>query len=98
MGPPQYNQFQYLSKFRQRRGFRGRPAWFVQMRWLFDALFVRSTPTLYSIDNITIGKHSVISQEVYLCTGMHNYKNIAFPLATSPIVIEPEVLSPHGRL
>src|SRR5215470_5837497 len=43
------NQFQDLSRFRLAEGLRGRPAWFVQLWWLFDALFVRPTPqVLYS--------------------------------------------------
>lgn len=45
----QPNKFQDLSRFRLPKGSRGRPAWFVQLWWIFDALFVRSTPqALYS--------------------------------------------------
>src|SRR6266511_487103 len=45
----QRNQFQDLSRFRLPKGSRRRSAWFVQLWWLFDALFVRSTPqVLYS--------------------------------------------------
>jgi putative colanic acid biosynthesis acetyltransferase WcaF len=43
------NQFQDLSRFQLPEASRGRPAWFVQLWWLFDAIFVRSTPqVLYS--------------------------------------------------
>src|ERR1700730_12396756 len=104
-------RFQDLSRFRLPKESRGRPAWFVQLWWLFDALFVRSSPqvlyswrrfwlrvfgakigrnvlirpgvrvifpwkvvisdfcwigdnaTLYNVAEITIGEHSVISQE-----------------------------------
>jgi putative colanic acid biosynthesis acetyltransferase WcaF len=43
------NKFQDLSFFRLPEGARGRSAWFVQLWWLFDALFVRPTPqALYS--------------------------------------------------
>jgi putative colanic acid biosynthesis acetyltransferase WcaF len=135
---PVHNQFQDLSRFRPPHEFRGRPAWFVQLWWLFDALFVRSTPqlfyawrrlalrlfgakighrvlirpgvrvtfpwkvtindncwigdnaTLYSVDEIIIGEHSVISQEAYLCTATHDHRDISFRLVKSPIIVEPE--------
>ena len=133
-----HNQFQDLSRFRPPIGFRGRPAWFVQLWWLFDALFVRPTPqvfyswrrfawrlfgaqvghhvlirpgvrvtfpwkvaigdhcwigdnaTLYSVAQITVGEHSVISQEAYLCAGTHDHCDISFPLLAAPINVEPE--------
>lgn len=132
------NQFQDLTLFRLPEGSRGRPAWFVQLWWLFDALFVRPTPqilyawrrfalrrfgarignnvlirpgvrvtypwklvigddcwigddaTLYTIDNITIGDHSVVSQGAYLCAGTHDARDISFPVVESPIVVESE--------
>jgi putative colanic acid biosynthesis acetyltransferase WcaF len=134
----QVNDFQDLSRFRLPDGFRGRPSWFVQLWWLFDALFVRPAPqvlyswrrfalrlfgakvghrvlirpgvrvtfpwklaigdhcwigdnaTLYNIEKITIGEHSVISQDAYLCTGSHDYCKISFPLIASPINVESE--------
>jgi putative colanic acid biosynthesis acetyltransferase WcaF len=130
--------FQDLSRFQFPDGVRGRPAWFVQLWWICEALFVRSTPqvlfpwrrlalrlfgakvgrkvlirpgvrvtfpwklklgdycwigdnaTLYNIENISIGEHSVVSQEAYLCTGTHNYRDTSFPLVSSPIAIESE--------
>jgi putative colanic acid biosynthesis acetyltransferase WcaF len=132
------NEFQDLSRFRPPEGVRGRPAWFVQFWWLFEALFVRPTPqvlyswrcfvwrlfgakvgrnvlirpgvrvtfpwkvvigdycwigdnaTLYSVGEIVIGAHSVVSQDAYLCTGTHDYRDISFPLVASPIIVEPE--------
>jgi putative colanic acid biosynthesis acetyltransferase WcaF len=134
----QRNQFQDLSRFRLPEGARGRRPWFVQLWWVFDALFVRPTPqalyswrrfvlrlfgakvgrnvlirpgvrvtfpwkvviddycwigdnaTLYSVGTITIGEHSVISQEAYLCAGTHDHCDILFPLVASPITVEPE--------
>jgi putative colanic acid biosynthesis acetyltransferase WcaF len=134
----QENKFQDLSKFRLPEGCRGRPAWFVQLWWIFDTLFVRPTPQffyswrrfvlrlfgakvghnvlirprvritypwkveigdhcwigdnamLYSIAKITIGQHSVISQNAYLCAGTHDHRDISFPLVASPITIESE--------
>jgi putative colanic acid biosynthesis acetyltransferase WcaF len=40
-------KFQDLSRFRFPEAARGRPAWFVQFWWLFDALFVRPTPQAF---------------------------------------------------
>jgi putative colanic acid biosynthesis acetyltransferase WcaF len=43
------------------------------------------------IDNlapITIESHVCLSQEVYLCTGNHNWSDPSFALITAPIVIE----------
>jgi putative colanic acid biosynthesis acetyltransferase WcaF len=132
------NRFQDLSRFRVAEGFRDRPAWFVQLWWIFDALFVRPTPqalyfwrrfiwrlfgakvgrrvlirpgvrvtfpwkvvigdccwigdnaTLYSVAEIAIGEHSVVSQEAYLCTGTHDHSDMSFPLIASAITIESE--------
>jgi putative colanic acid biosynthesis acetyltransferase WcaF len=134
----QRNQLQDLSRFRLPEGAHGRPAWFIQLWWLFDALFVRPTPqalypwrrfvlrlfgakvgrnvlirpgvrvtlpwkvvigdycwigdnaTLYSVSTITIGEHSVLSQEAYLCAGTHDHSEISFSLLATPITVEPE--------
>jgi putative colanic acid biosynthesis acetyltransferase WcaF len=119
-------------------GARGRPAWYVQIWWIFDALFVRPTPQvfyawrrfalrlfgarigkdvlirpgvrvaypwklvvgdncwigdgvrLYNIDEITLGDHTVVSQDAYLCSGTHDARDITFPVVASPIRIESE--------
>jgi putative colanic acid biosynthesis acetyltransferase WcaF len=132
------NQFQDLTLFKVPEGARGRPAWYVQIWWIFDALFVRPTPqvffawrrfalrlfgarigkgvlirpgvrvtypwklvvgdncwigddaTLYSIDEITLGDHTVVSQGAYLCASTHDAGDIAFPIFSSPIIIGSE--------
>jgi len=134
----QHNRFQDLSLFRLPEGARGRPKWFVQLWWLFEAVFVRPTPqvfyswrrfalrvfgakvgrdvlvrpgvrvtfpwkvtlgdccwigdnvSLYSVAEINIGEHCVISQEAYLCTGTHDYNDPSFKLLMSPITLERE--------
>ena len=55
-----------------------------------DYCWIGDNATLYSIAEITIGEHSVISQDAYLCTGTHDHRDIAFPLVASPIAIESE--------
>jgi putative colanic acid biosynthesis acetyltransferase WcaF len=42
---------------------------------------------LYSLDQITIGQHCVISQKSYLCTGSHDIQDPTFNLKTAPISI-----------
>jgi putative colanic acid biosynthesis acetyltransferase WcaF len=55
-----------------------------------DHCWIGDNAILYNIENISIGEHSVVSQEAYLCTGTHNYRDISFPLVSSPIAIESE--------
>ena len=50
--------------------------------WIGDDVF------FYSLDLISVGKHTVISQKSYLCTGSHDYQDPAFGLTISPIKIE----------
>lgn len=126
---------QDLSQFVLPPGFRGRPAWFVQLWWLADALLFRPSPqfayayrawllrvfgarvgmktvirptaritypwkvsigdyswigddvTLYSLGEITIGEHSVVSQKSYLCAADHDYARADFPIRARPIII-----------
>lgn len=54
---------------------------------LADECGVADNVILYSQGKITIGKRSVISQGVNICTGTHNYNNPGFPLITKPINI-----------
>ncbi|MGY6529650.1 MAG: WcaF family extracellular polysaccharide biosynthesis acetyltransferase [Cyanobacterium sp.] len=49
--------------------------------WIGDRTY------FYSLDNIIIGSHTVISQHSYLCTGSHDYNQPHFDLVTSPIII-----------
>jgi len=130
--PPQY---QDLSQFHVPPGFRGRPAWIVQLWWIVEAVFFRNSPqalygwrafllrcfgakigkrviirpsasvtypwklsigdyswigddvVLYSLANIRIGSHSVVSQRSYLCAGSHDINDIRFTITGQPIEI-----------
>lgn len=132
------NEFQDLTLFEPAPGARGRPAWFVQLWWMVDALLVRPTPqalfawrrfvlrrfgaqigsnvkirpgvrvtypwklkvgdncwigddaTLYTIDEISLGDHVVISQGAYLCAGTHDARDISFPVVAGSISIGSE--------
>ena len=50
--------------------------------WIVDDV------VFYSLDEITVGEHCVISQKSYLCTGGHDIKDPKFELKTAPIDIE----------
>ncbi|MEG3939699.1 hormogonium polysaccharide biosynthesis acetyltransferase HpsU [Microcoleus sp. S36b_A3] len=52
-----------------------------------DYSWVGDDVVLYSLDRIAIGKHCVISQKSYLCTGTHNPQDPAFGLITAPVII-----------
>jgi putative colanic acid biosynthesis acetyltransferase WcaF len=52
-----------------------------------DYSWIGDDVVLYSLDRITIGTQCVISQKSYLCTGSHDFRDVAFNLVTAPIVI-----------
>lgn len=52
-----------------------------------DYSWVGDHAVLYSLGEIHIGAHSVISQRCYLCTGMHNTESSAFDMFALPIRI-----------
>lgn len=52
-----------------------------------DHSWIGDDVVLYSLDQITIGQHCVISQKTYLCTGSHAIDDPAFGLVTVPIQI-----------
>jgi putative colanic acid biosynthesis acetyltransferase WcaF len=125
-----------LARFKVEPGFRGRPAFVVQLWWIVQGLLIRPSPQfmygwrrflwqlfgaevgkgvlirptarvtypwkvkvgarswigdgaeLYSLGEIDIGSDAVISQQVYLCAGTHDYTKLDFPLVAKPIRIE----------
>lgn len=52
-----------------------------------DHSWIGDDVVLYSLDRITIGQHSVISQKTYLCTGSHDPHDPTFRLKTGEITI-----------
>jgi putative colanic acid biosynthesis acetyltransferase WcaF len=129
---------QDLSRTEVPPGFRGRPAWCVQLWWLVEVLLFHPSPqilygwrrlllrafgarigngvrirpsatitypwkvsigdwswvgdhaTLYSLGEITLGSHVVISQHTYLCTGSHDYARPTFDLYAQSIHVGSE--------
>ncbi len=131
--------YQDLSLFRQPADFRGRPAWFVQLWWLVQAVFFHASPqvcfgwrrfllrlfgarvgknvlirpsvtvtypwkvtigdyswigddvVLYSLSEISIGSHAVISQRSYLCSATHDFTNPSFDMIAGPVAVGDQV-------
>ncbi|MBW2865708.1 colanic acid biosynthesis acetyltransferase WcaF [Escherichia coli] len=54
---------------------------------LGDYAFFGDEVNLYTLGEITIGAHSVISQKSYLCTGSHDHASQHFTINATPIVI-----------
>ena len=52
-----------------------------------DYSWIGDNVVFYSIDQIQIGSHCVISQKSYLCTASHDFQDRAFGLITAPIRI-----------
>lgn len=132
------NRYQDLAQFRLPDGFRGRPAWKVQLWWLVQATLFAGSPqfaygfrrallrafgarigpavlirpsveitypwklvieehawvgddvVLYSLGDIHIGRHAVVSQRSYLCAADHDHRLVSFPIRARPVRIEPE--------
>jgi putative colanic acid biosynthesis acetyltransferase WcaF len=52
-----------------------------------DYSWIGDDVVFYSLDQIRVGEHCVISQKTYLCTGSHDLQSPEFALQTAPIVI-----------
>ena len=48
---------------------------------------IGSRVNIYNLAKISIGKNTVISQDVYLCGGTHDYQKPSFPLVKKNIII-----------
>ena len=44
----------------------------------------------YSLSTIDIQAGATVAQEAYLCTASHNFNDPAYPLISSPIIVEPD--------
>ncbi|MGC1305618.1 MAG: WcaF family extracellular polysaccharide biosynthesis acetyltransferase [Phormidesmis sp.] len=53
-----------------------------------DHSWIGDDAVLYSLAPIKLGRHCVISQESYLCTGSHDISDPRFGLVTGEIVVE----------
>ena len=55
-----------------------------------DYVWIGDDAILYSVAEISIGSHSVVSQEAYLCAGTHDYRDVSFSFVSAPISIASE--------
>ncbi|HEX2997782.1 MAG TPA: putative colanic acid biosynthesis acetyltransferase [Oculatellaceae cyanobacterium] len=56
-----------------------------------DYSWIGDDVVLYSLGTIHIGRHTVISQKSYLCTGSHDYTSLSFEIFSKPVEIGNEV-------
>lgn len=67
-----------------------RPSVSVTYPWklrIGDYSWIGDDVVLYTLGEIEIGSHSVISQRSYLCAGSHDYTDIGFAITNPPISI-----------
>ena len=58
--------------------------------WLFemgDWSMLAAGVVIYNLGHVKIGDHSVLSQDVYVCAGTHDYTKPTLPLERPPIMI-----------
>lgn len=53
-----------------------------------DYSWIGNNVEFYSLDNIQVGNHCIVSQNSYLCTGSHDLQDPTFSLITKPIIIK----------
>ena len=70
-----------------------RPSVIITYPWkvsIGDHAWIGDDVVLYSLGEIDIGAHAVVSQSSYLCTGDHDYTQPDFPIYARKITIGPE--------
>jgi putative colanic acid biosynthesis acetyltransferase WcaF len=60
-----------------------------------DHVWVGDDCVFYNLGEIAVGSNVAIAHDVYLCTGLHDYTRIDFPIEQKPIHIEDEVWLPN---
>ena len=76
------------------RGVIIRPSVQVTYPWklrIGDHAWIGDNVVLYTLGEIEIGAHAVVSQRSYLCTGNHDYTRPTFDIYAKPIVIGEQV-------
>jgi putative colanic acid biosynthesis acetyltransferase WcaF len=70
-----------------------RPSVIITYPWkvtIGDYAWVGDDAIIYSLGEITIGPHAVISQRTHLCAGDHDYTKLDFEIRAKPITIDAE--------
>lgn len=71
-----------------------RPTAWITYPWkvsIGDYTWIGDEVVLYSLGEIEIGAHSVVSQRSYLCAGVHDYELPTFDIHAAPIHIADQV-------
>lgn len=55
-----------------------------------DNVWVGDDCVFYNLAKITLGSNVALAHKVYLCTGLHDYNRVDFPIDAKPISIEDE--------
>lgn len=53
-----------------------------------DVVAIADDAVVYNPAPISLGSHSVVSEQAYLCAASHDYHDPAFPMISAPIVVE----------
>ena len=80
------------------KGVKIRPTSKITYPWnlsVGDFSWIGDDCTIYNLGRITIGNNVALAHHVYLCTGMHDYLDIHFPIYAEEIVIKDEVWLPN---
>jgi len=75
------------------KGVKLRPSMHIQFPWkvsIGDHSWIGDEVVLYSLGEIEIGAHVVISQRSYICSASHDYKVENFPIYAQKVTIEDE--------
>jgi len=56
-----------------------------------DNVWVGDDCVLYNLGDIRMGSNVALAHGVYLCTGLHDYTRIDFPIDAQPIAVEDQV-------
>ncbi len=71
-----------------------RPSAHITYPWnvtLADYVWIGDHAVLYSLGEIDIGPHTVVSQRAYICAASHDYSVPSFDIYSAPVVLEQEV-------
>lgn len=60
-----------------------------------DHVWVGDDCVFYNLAEIVLGNHVALAHDVYLCTGLHDYTRIEFPISAQGIHLEDEVWLPN---
>jgi putative colanic acid biosynthesis acetyltransferase WcaF len=63
---------------------------FIEMPWdvtIGEYVAIGPRVIVYNLGGVTIGSHTVLSQDVYVCGGTHDYTDPTYPLVRTPIQI-----------